>query len=192
MARAGAADERVIDEELQRFLEAQPVYFVGTAPLAGSGHVNLSPKGLDTFRVLGPRSVAYVDYVGSGAETIAHLRENGRIVLMFCAFQGEPRIERIYGRGEALEPDSVGFAAIAEEMPWVEGCRAIIRVEVTRVQRSCGYGVPRMRLEERRQELSQWMERKGADGILAYQRLKNARSVDGLPTLRWLDDESPH
>src|ERR1700694_565050 len=109
-----------IDANLRSFIEAQHVFFVGTAPLDKSGHVNLSPKGLDTLRVIGPQPVAYLDYVGSGAETIAHLRENGRIVIMLCAFEGPPKIVRLHGRGEVLTPENAGFGELLERCAFAQ------------------------------------------------------------------------
>jgi hypothetical protein len=175
-----------LDAVQQQFIQAQPVFFVATAPLDAGGHVNLSPKGLDTFRVLDPHRVAYLDYPGSGAETIAHLRENGRIVVMFCAFDGPPRILRLHGRGDVVEPQDPDFAALRAH--WGDGPqgRAIIRVVVERISDSCGFGVPRMTLDAERTQLSDWMDRKGEDGLRGYQAQKNAASIDGLPTLRWL------
>jgi hypothetical protein len=146
--------------------------------------VNLSPKGLDSFLVLGPKSVAYLDVVGSGAETIAHLRENGRITLMFCAFEGLPRIVRLYGRGEAIEPGDADFAALAERFPRQPSSRSVIRVALTRVADSCGYGVPLYEYKGDRSHVADWAERKGAEGLRVYQLEKNRESLDGLPALR--------
>src|ERR671938_230378 len=138
-----------IDERQREWIARQPMFFVGTAPLAGDGHVNVSPKGpIGTLRVLGPHRVAYLDVVGSGAETIAHLRENGRIVVMLCAFEGPPRIVRLHGRGEVVLADDPRFAELADTFD-AGGVpdparRAVVRVDVTRVAESCGYGVPLM------------------------------------------------
>jgi len=173
-----------IDDELRAFLEAQPVFFVATAPLAGDGLLNLSPKGLDSFRVLGPRTVGYVDLTGSGVETIAHLRENGRIVLCFCAFAGPPKIVRLHGRGTAVEPGDAAFAELAARFPAFPSTRAVVRVDVTRISDSCGYGVPRLALDGPRSQLLDWAERKGPDGLADYRAHNNATSVDGLPGLR--------
>jgi hypothetical protein len=171
-----------IDERMQSFLERQAVFFVATAPLATDGHVNVSPKGMQgTFAVLGPSSVAYLDLTGSGVETIAHLRENGRITLMFCAFEGPPRIVRLSGRGEAILPDDPRFAALADCFPRLVGVRSIVTVDVDRIADSCGYAVPRMDLVSDRDRLVQWSEGKGTDGLAAYRRETNARSIDGLP-----------
>lgn len=175
-----------IDDDLRAFIEAQRVFFVATAPSGASGHINLSPKGLDTFRILGPREVAYLDYAGSGAETIAHLRENGRIVIMVCAFAGAPKIVRLYGRGECLEPSDAAFASLRGAFPAAPVARSIIRVQVTRIADSCGFGVPLYEFQGDRTQIPKWAERKGAS-LREYQIEKNARSIDGLPALRWVE-----
>ncbi len=174
-----------ITPELAAWLEAQPVFFVATAPLDAAGHVNCSPKGGDSFRALGPLSVAYQDYTGSGAETAAHLREdgNGRIVLMFCAFQGKPDIVRLHGTGQVLQPGESGFDEIAAQFPPNPGTRAIMRVDVERVSTSCGFAVPLMRYEASRDALDRWAEKKGTAGLNEYRALKNSRSIDGLTAL---------
>jgi len=172
-----------IDDRMAAWLAAQRVFFVATAPLAAEGHVNVSPKGLDSFRVLGPREVAYVDLTGSGAETAAHLRENGRIVLMFCAFEGPPRIVRLHGRGSAIEPGDARFDALAGRLPRRDGMRAVIHVDVTRVADSCGYAVPQMAFRADRDQLPAWTARKQPGELVAYRAEKNARSIDGLPAL---------
>jgi hypothetical protein len=178
-----------IDDRLRAFIEAQHLFFVATAPLGAVGHVNLSPKGLDSFRIVGPREVAYLDHVGSGAETIAHLRENGRIVVMLCAFEGAPRIVRLHGRGRVLEPQDAGFAALRER--FAPGpARALIAVDVERISDSCGYGVPLYEYVGERTQLEAWSDRKGGEGLLAYQQKHNARSIDGLPALRWTADDA--
>lgn len=173
-----------IDATLKRFVQAQQMFFVATAPLAASGHVNLSPKGLDTLRVLGPRTLAYLDYVGSGAETIAHLRENGRIVVMVCAFQGPPRIVRFHGRGEVLEPQDGEFTQLRALFPTEPAARAVIRISISRIADSCGYGVPLYGFEGNRAQLPDWVARKGPQGLLRYQEDNNRVSIDGLPALR--------
>lgn len=162
-------------------MQSQPVFFVATAPLDGHGHVNLSPKGLDTFRILGPRSVAYLDVFGSGVETIAHLRENGRIVMMFCAFQGAPKVLRLHGRGRVVEPHEAEFAGLQAHFPVYEGTRSIIEVEVTRIGDSCGYGVPLLKFEAQRAALPAWCRKRGTEGLKTYRQEKNRRSIDGLP-----------
>jgi hypothetical protein len=177
-----------IDGTIQAFIDRQRLFFVATAPLDGGGHVNVSPKGLDTLRVLGPARVAYLDYVGSGAETIAHLRENGRIVLMFCAFDGPPKIVRLHGRGEVVEPQDAAYPELRLLFPPTPAGRAIIVVAVERVSDSCGFGVPIYEFDHDRPQLGDWADRKGADGLATYQRQKNAASIDGLPALRWPED----
>jgi hypothetical protein len=174
-----------IDERLGAFLLRQPVFFVGTAPLAADGHVNLSPKGLTgTFAVLDERRVAYLDLTGSGVETIAHLRENKRIVLMFCAFAGPPRIVRLHGRGVAHIAESEPFLELAPLFPQLPGVRSIIVVDVERIADSCGYGVPEMQLVADRTRLTEWAgARESEDSLAAYQAEKNATSIDGLPGL---------
>jgi len=169
----------MLDDAARRFIEAQHIFFVASAPLDPSGHVNLSPKGLDTFRILGPTTVAYVDFNGSGVESIAHLQENGRIVLMFCAFQGPPNIFRLYGRGRVVEPRDAEFAALAASFPDHENARSIIVVELTRVTDSCGYGVPLFKYEGEREQLHAC--HRGPEGLKAYREQKNRRSIDGLP-----------
>ncbi len=173
---------------MQAFIERQRLFFVGTAPLDAGGHVNVSPKGLDTLRVLGPSRIAYLDYVGSGAETIAHVRENGRVVVMFCAFDGAPKIVRLHGRGEVVEPQDEAYAALRALFRPAPAGRAIIVVSVERVSDSCGFGVPLYRFDHDRPQMADWADRKGADGLAAYQRQKNAASIDGLPALRWPED----
>jgi hypothetical protein len=175
-----------IDARLSEWLAAQPVFFVATAPLAAGGLVNCSPKGnRGELVVTGERSVAYLDQTGSGVETIAHLRENGRIVLMWCAFGGPPRIVRVHGRGRVHFPDDEGFGRLAAAFPASAaggpGVRAVIAVEAERISDSCGYGVPLMRFEDHRPQMDEWAARKGRGGIAAYQADMNARSLDGLP-----------
>ncbi|MGH3147523.1 MAG: pyridoxamine 5'-phosphate oxidase family protein, partial [Rubrobacter sp.] len=159
-----------INDELARWIGEQPVFFVATA--APDTHVNLSPRGLDTFRVLAPNSVAWLDLTGSGVETIAHLRaggsEGGRITLMFCAFEGPPQIVRLYGHGRVHEPGDGGFEALRTHLPELPGERAIIDVAVHRIATSCGYGVPRMELLGPREELLISAERKGPEKMAEY------------------------
>jgi hypothetical protein len=169
-----------ITPELRGFIEEQPLFFVASAPLADDGHVNLSPKGLDCLRVLGPHEVAYLDLTGSGNETAAHLAENGRITLMFCAFTGAPRILRLYGRGRVVLPGADGWDALRGLFPEYPGVRQVITARVTRVQTSCGFAVPRMEPAGQRDTLLRWAEAKG-DALPAYRAEKNARSIDGLP-----------
>lgn len=175
-----------LDDDLRRFIESQHVFFVATAPSDSRAHLNLSPKGLDALRVLGPLRVAYVDYTGSGIETIAHLRDDGRVVLLFCSFDGPPKILRLHGRGRALEPGDAEFTELAPRLSPVCEARAIIVVEIERIADSCGYGVPLFDYRGARDQLPRWAQTKGAAGVAAYQSSKNAASIDGLPGLRRL------
>jgi hypothetical protein len=174
-----------IDGRLREFILSQPVFFVGTAPSAPDGHLNVSPKGLTgSFAVLGPHRVAFLDYGGSGAETIAHLRDDGRIVLMFCAFEGPPNIVRLHGHGVVHLDEAPGFAALAGEFPDRHpGSRAIVEVTVDRISDSCGYGVPLMAYQGDRDLLPRFWERKSAEQVAEYRGLKNATSIDGLPAI---------
>lgn len=172
-----------IDEKLAEFIRQQHVFFVATAPAAADGHINLSPKGLDSFRILDPKTVAYLDLIGSGVETIAHAKENGRIVLMFCAFQGPPNVVRLHGSARVLEPHSPGFRDLAASFPAHDSSRAIIVVNLKRVSTSCGYGVPLLKYEGDRSQLFAWAQKKGPEGLKAYQHEKNMRSIDGLSGL---------
>ena len=180
-----------IDQSLKEFLQAQKMFFVATAPLDATGHVNLSPKGLDTLRVLDPQTIAYLDYVGSGAETIAHLRENQRIVLMLCAFQGPPRIVRFHGRGSVFEPHEPEFNQLRGLFPAEPTGRAIVHIAIDRIADSCGYGVPLYAFEGQRSQIPDWVARKGPQGLHEYQARKNRTSIDGLPALRWPDTSEP-
>ncbi|MBN2624644.1 MAG: pyridoxamine 5'-phosphate oxidase family protein [Acidimicrobiales bacterium] len=174
-----------LDTNLSDIVTRQPVFFVATAPSGGDGHVNVSPKGgTGSFAVIDPTTVAYLDLTGSGVETIAHLRDNGRITVMFCTFEGGPLIVRLYGRGEAVRPGDSRFDDLRRRFPAdVPGVRSIIVVAVDRVATSCGYGVPLMAYEGDRPALRAWAERKGPDGVAAYQADRNAVSIDGLPGL---------
>jgi len=175
-----------IDDELRAWLLAQPMFFVATAPLDADGTINLSPKGLlRTFAVLGPNEVAYLDITGSGIETIAHLRENGRIVVMFCAFEGDPNIVRLHGRGRAVHPGDEGFdeLAAAFDVPMPPSLRSIIKVDVSRVSDSCGFGVPYMDMKGYRDNFAKAEAHVTADEWVAYRAEHNATSIDGLPGL---------
>jgi hypothetical protein len=180
-----------IDDALRDWIGRQRLFFVGTAPLAADGHVNVSPKGpIGSLAILDDHTVAYLDLVGSGAETIAHLRENGRIVVMFCAFEGPPRIVRLHGAGEVVQADDPRFEDLFERCDFddeVLGQRSIVLVDVKRVADSCGYGVPLMSYEGERphQRLSseKRLRTKGPNGFVDYQREKNTRSIDGLPAV---------
>ena len=169
-----------ITTDLAQWISQQPMFFVATAPNGPDGHVNVSPKGLAGLAILGPHRCAYLDLTGSGVETIAHLRENGRITIMFCAFEGPPRISRLHGRGTAHLLGSPEFDALRPEFPEVPGARAIIDIAVSRVSTSCGFGVPVMEAVGSRDNLLTWAERKGDDGLVEYRSTRNAQSIDGL------------
>jgi hypothetical protein len=180
-----------ISDHLRKWIGDQAMFFVATAPLTPDGHVNVSPKGpIGSLRVLGPHSVAYLDLLGSGAETIAHLRENGRIVIMLCAFAGPPRIVRLHGRGSVLTPGDPRFEELVEgfDQPSHPAARrAIVFVEVHRIADSCGYGVPLMSHEGTRPHQDAWVAKKlrvgGADELAKYRTEKNSLSIDELPAL---------
>jgi len=172
-----------ITPDLTEFLEAQPVFFVATAPASTADHVNVSPKGLDSFRVLDDHTVAYLDLHGSGIETVAHVRENARITLMFCAFSGRPQIIRLQGRGTVVPAGSPDAADLLARFPEFPGMRSVIVVDVERVSSSCGYAVPKMTLDAPRDELLDWATKKDAPALAAYWGEKNAQSIDGLPGL---------
>lgn len=171
-----------IADDVRAFICAQHVFFVATAPESG-GHVNISPKGLDTFAILDPNHVAYLDLTGSGAETIAHISQNGRITVMFCAFEGPPNVVRLYGRADVVRPGADDFARVAHRFGEYPGARAVIRISVDRVSTSCGYGVPLMTFAGLRQDLADWAESKGETGLAAYRAEHNTKSIDGLPGL---------
>ena len=169
-----------ITPPVAEWIGRQRMFFVATAPLDGSGHVNVSPKGLDTLRILDDLTVAYLDLTGSGAETVAHVRENGRITLMWCAFEGPPRLVRVHGRGEVVGVDDDRVAGRFAEIP---GARAVILVHADRVSDSCGYSVPRYEYAGQRSELVAWADHRGPEALTAYRAEKNATSIDGLPAL---------
>jgi hypothetical protein len=186
-----------IDDKIRAFIEAQPMFFVGTAPSGGDGHVNLSPKGgSNLFRVTGPVGFAYVDLMGSGIETLAHLRENGRIVLMFCSFEGPPKIVRLHGRGHSIQQGDPEFAPALAEFDITDeqrrAVRSVITVEVTRVADSCGFVVPRMTYQGERDQLYRYadnrLRKEGPDAVRAYVSANNAESIDGLTGLDPLVD----
>jgi hypothetical protein len=174
-----------IDGRLRDFIEAQPVFFVATAPAGADGHVNVSPKGMrGTFVIHGPHEVSYLDWHGSGAETLAHLRENGRITLMFCAFAGPPKVLRLHGRGTAVvvgDPDFPAALAGFPDAPDPHAVRAVITVRVERVSDSCGYAVPLMEYQGDRDLLLTSHSRRTAEDLVVYRATKNAASIDGLP-----------
>ena len=170
-----------LEPQLASWIEKQPVFFVATAPAAGDGHVNCSPKGGDCFRVIDAQTVAYLDRTGSGVETIAHLQENGRIVLMFCAFHGPPKIVRLHGRGHVLYPGTARYEELSPLFAPAPEVRAIIRIELSRISDSCGFGVPQLDFVGHLDAMDVWAEKKGAEGVAAYRQLKNKTSIDGIP-----------
>jgi hypothetical protein len=176
----GRTHER-LDGDLRAFVERQHVFFVATAPLDAEGHVNVSPKGGDTFRVLDERTVCYLDISGSGVETIAHLRENGRITIMCCAFEGNPDVVRLQGRGEPVFAADPRFADLRARFGAFSGVRSVIVVELDRIQSSCGFGVPLMAFVDDRDRLETTFAKRGDDSLPDYWAAKNATSVDGLP-----------
>ena len=171
-----------IDGRLREFVERQQVFFVATAPLAADGHVNVSPRGVPgTFAVLDEHTFAWLDGTGSGSETVAHLRENGRITLMFCAFDGPPNIVRLHGTGRVVTRYDDEYPALASGFINLPGARAVIVVDVERVSDSCGWGVPLMSYEGERDIIGPYFERKGEAGQQEFRRQKNRASIDGLP-----------
>ena len=172
-----------LDADLRRWIERQHLFFVASAPREGD-HVNLSPKGRDCLRILDETTLAYLDLTGSGIETAAHLRENGRVTLMFCAFEGPPRILRIHARGRIVERSDAEWDRLRPLFPPLRGDRAVVVIEATRISTSCGYGVPLLDYVGERQQMDAWCDRKGEDGIDAYQKEHNV-SLDGLPGLSW-------
>jgi hypothetical protein len=171
-----------ITDDLQDFIAAQQIFFVATAPLSATGHINLSPKGLNSFRILSPNRVAYLDLTGSGNETSAHLAENGRITFMFCAFQGAPMILRLYGQGQTVLPETPEWIVFSSLFPEIPGARQIIVADIDRVQTSCGMGVPLYECQGQRDGLINWAVKKGEVGLQDYWYEKNRVSIDGLPT----------
>lgn len=176
-------DYTEIDDGIQAWMARQHVFFVATAPLAGDGLVNCSPKGLDCLRVLGPTTLGYVDTGGSGIETVAHLRENGRIVLMMCAFDGPPKIFRFYGSGRAVEPGHSDFDDLLARFPTMPAARNIVVIDVERIRDSCGYGVPQFDFRRHRDSLPNYFSKRSEEERVAYRRERNSVSLDGLPGL---------
>lgn len=169
-----------ITPPVAEWIGRQHMFFVASAPRADDGHVNVSPKAYDTLRILDNLTVAYLDLTGSGAETIAHVRENGRVTLMWCAFEGPPRIVRVHGRGEIVTVDDDRVAGLFDDIP---GARAAVLVHADRVSDSCGYSVPLYSYEGERPKLRDWAAQRGAEGLAAYWAQKNAVSIDGLPAI---------
>lgn len=170
-----------ISDELRAVIEAQPVFFVATAP-PGDGRISCSPKGMDTLRVLDATTIAYLDHTGSGNETAAHLLHDGRITVMLCRFDRTADIIRLYGRGRVVPLGSDEFGSLADHFEVAPGARQVIVVDVESVQTSCGYAVPVMELVEERTTLTRWAERKGEEGLREYRATRNATSIDGLST----------
>ncbi len=169
-----------IDEKLRAWLSAQKVFFVATAPLSRDGHLNCSPKDGESFRVLDERTVVYLDLTGSGVETMAHVKENERIVLMFCSFSGAPKIVRLHGHGEIIQPEQTDFEHFRSIFPPTIGIRSFIKVHLTRISDSCGYGVPLYEFREHRSQLQNWAEQKGEESLGEYRQKHNSRSIDQL------------
>ena len=170
-----------LDEELTAFINAQKMFFVATAPLAAEGHVNVSPKGHDSFKIIDDETIAYLDLGGSGIETQAHVQENGRITIMFCAFDGSPNILRLYGQGEAIDFDHPDFAEMLAMFPNYNRARAVIRVSVTRIQDSCGWGVPFYEFKGERDQLIRYVDNAKSDEAWRERRYdSNTTSIDGL------------
>lgn len=176
-------DYQEIDEKIQRWVAAQHLFFVSTAPRSDNGLINCSPKGLDALRITGPRQLVYADTGGSGIETVAHLKENGRIVIMMCAFEGPPKIFRFYGSGRPLEPHDKDFTALAALFPDMPTIRNLILIDVERIRDSCGYGVPLLEYRKERDSLGNWVAAKTKEELLEYRIEKNEKSLDGLPGL---------
>ena len=173
-----------LNHKLRELIAAQHVFFVATAPLSPEQHLNLSPKGLESFQVLDDKTVAYLDLVGSGIETVAHLRENGRIVILFCTFSGAAKIVRLYGHGRVVEPVDAEWEDLAGRFPSYTGARSIIVVDLERVADSCGWGVPLYEYVGERTQLVEYADNKGPEKLAEYKAKNNARSIDGLPGLR--------
>ncbi|MEH1854872.1 MAG: pyridoxamine 5'-phosphate oxidase family protein [Nostoc sp.] len=171
-----------ITKELQDFIAAQHLFFVGSAPLSPTGHVNLSPKGFNCFRILSPNRVGYLDLTGSGNETSAHLQENGRITFMFCAFEEPPCILRLYGQGTTILPSSPDWDSLYSLFLPIPGTRQIIIADIEKIQTSCGFGIPLYEYQGQRQTLVNWANKKGEEGVREYQQQKNLVSIDGLAT----------
>lgn len=174
-----------INRNLEVWIRKQKIFFVGTAPLSIDGHVNCSPKSADSFRIINSQTVAYQDLTGSGIETIAHLKENRRIVIMFCAFEGAPQIVRLYGLGIPVFQDSSDYKELTKLFQPHPGERAIIKIDVRRVATSCGYSVPLYDYVDRRDVLDKWTAKKSPEELVAYREQKNQLSIDGLPGLEF-------
>ena len=170
-----------LDDKLIRFIEAQKLFFVATAPLSAEGHINLSPKGYDAFKVIDETTVAYLDLGGSGIETQAHVQENGRITIMFCAFEGAANILRLYGQGEAIDVGNPRFPEMLAQFPGFDRARAVIVIKIDRISDSCGWGVPFYEFKGERDQLTRYIDNKSVDEWTETHFQKNAESIDGLP-----------
>ena len=169
-----------LDERLIAFIQKQKLFFVSTAALAQESLINISPKGYDSLRILDETTVAYIDLTGSGAETIAHLKENQRITFLFCAFEGPPKLVRLHGKGEVLERDTPAFESLKHLFPNYVSARSIIKVSVHRISDSCGYTVPLYDFKEDRDTMHKWAANKGEAALVDYRKEKNSKSLDGL------------
>jgi hypothetical protein len=172
-----------ISDDLAKWIKRQKMFFVATAPLSGAGLLNCSPKGGDTFAIVNGTTAAYLDLTGSGAETIAHLRENGRLVIMFCAFDGAPLIVRLHGRGEVILADHPDYQSLVSLFPPNPGVRSVIRLIISRISDSCGMAVPQYTFQDHRTDLDEWAESKGPEKLTEYRIKKNTRSIEGLPAI---------
>ncbi len=170
----------VLTEKDRAWVNAQKIFFVATAPLSPDGHINCSPKGGDCFNLLSSTEFIYADYTGSGIETAAHVLENQRMCVMFCAFEGPPRIVRLHGQGEIIAREDSRFATYQHLFSHRIGIRAFIRLSINRISSSCGFQVPYFQYEGEREVLEVWEEKKGVEGLKQYQREKNSQSIDGL------------
>jgi hypothetical protein len=177
----GKFNDHITDEHIS-FIKKQKIFFVATAPLSAEGHINISPKGLDTFKVISPNQVAYLDFVGSGNETSAHLLENGRITFMFCAFTGKPKILRLYGKGYTVLPSDEQWGYLRRHFRHYSNARQFIVADVYQTQTSCGFAVPLYQYTGDRNIMFEWAEKKGPGGLEKYKRENNFRSIDGLPS----------
>ena len=171
-----------ITDELAEFIRQQHLFFVATAPLSEEGHVNLSPKGLNSFRILSPLRVAYLDMTGSGIETASHLQENGRITFMFCSFEGYPKVLRLYGTGHTVLPGTAEWDELSPQFELFYGTRQIIVADLHHIRTACGYGVPLMEYAGERDQMQRWAAAKGDEGLEEYRNEKNLCSIDGLPS----------
>lgn len=175
-------EQAQISDEHMGFIRDQKMFFVCTAPLSNEGHINLSPKGYDCFRILSPTKVGYLDIIGSGNETSAHLLENGRITIMFCAYDGPPKILRLYGKGRTVLPTDDEWKTLSQQFTILPATRQIIIADIYKVKTSCGFGVPLFSYEGERDHAFKWAEKKGEEGLADYKKEKNMISMDGLPT----------